>query len=151
MWPMIAGVGPVLGEGIIAWIIYHNREYEREYRDGAALSLGEAFTRVSPPYTLLKAAPRVAVLTDGGTVSAAEAVTVFFKARPDTRSFGTPTCGHHHLQQAFSIDGATLYLVTAQSADRTKRRFGGPISPDELIADPAAMVSRAVAWLLGVS
>jgi C-terminal processing protease CtpA/Prc len=93
----------------------------------------------------------VAVLTDGGTVSAAEAVTAFFKARPDTRSFGTPTCGHHHLQQAFVLDGAVLYLVTAQSADRTKKRYGGPISPDEVITDPGAAVSRAVAWLLGAS
>jgi len=98
---MIAGVGPVLGEGIIGWIIYYNREYEREYRDGASLSLGEAFTKVAEPYTLLKPFPRVAVLTDAGTVSAAEAVTVFFRARPDTRSSGTATCGHHHLQQGF--------------------------------------------------
>ncbi len=30
MWPMIAGVGPVMGEGIIGWIVYNDREYERE-------------------------------------------------------------------------------------------------------------------------
>ena len=34
MWPMIAGIGPILGEGIIGWIVYNDREYEREYRDG---------------------------------------------------------------------------------------------------------------------
>lgn len=77
MWPMIAGVGPVLGEGVVGWIIYNNREYEREYRNGASLSLGEAFTKVAEPYTLLKPFPRVAVLTDAGTVSAAEAVPYF--------------------------------------------------------------------------
>ncbi len=26
MWPMIAGLGPILGQGIIGWIIYNNRE-----------------------------------------------------------------------------------------------------------------------------
>jgi hypothetical protein len=34
MWPMIAGLGPIFGEGIIGWIVYNNREYEREYRAG---------------------------------------------------------------------------------------------------------------------
>ena len=47
MWPMIAGPRPIFGEGIIGWIVYNNREYEREYRAGAALSLDYPFARVS--------------------------------------------------------------------------------------------------------
>ena len=54
MWPMIAGLGPIFGEGIIGWIVYNNRDYEREYRDGAALSLDEPFARVAVPYTLIR-------------------------------------------------------------------------------------------------
>lgn len=150
MWPMIAGVGPVLGEGLIGWIVYDDRAYEREYRDGAALSLGEAFAQVADPYTLLKMYPKVAVLTDGVVASAGEAVVVFFRGRPGTRSFGTPTCGHHHLQEALSLrDGATLFLATSQHADRTKERYGGAIQPDEIIADPGETVNRAIAWLQG--
>jgi C-terminal processing protease CtpA/Prc len=148
MWPMIAGVGPVLGEGIIGWIVYNNREYEREYRDGGALSLNEAFAQVANPYTLLKPLPRVAVLTDGLVNSAGEAIAVYFKGRPETRSFGTPTCGHHHLLQGFVLsDRSTLSLTTAQHADRTKRLYGGPIAPDETIGNPEQVVERAIAWL----
>ena len=148
MWPMIAGIGPVLGEGIVGWIVYNDREYEREYRDGAATSFGDVFARVEDPYKLLKAYPKVAVLTDGRVASAGEAIVVFFRGRPGTRSFGTPTCGHHHLQQDFRLsDGATLFLVTAQTADRTKRKYGGPIDPDEIIADPSEAVNRAIAWV----
>ena len=149
MWPMIAGVGPVLGEGIVGHIVYNNREYEREYRDGAALSLGEPFARVAVPYRLLHEYPRVAVLTDGVVASSGEAVTVFFRGRPGTRSFGTPTCGHHHLNVPFSLsDGATLFLVVSQHADRTKVQYAGAIPPDEIIADPEAAFSRAISWLL---
>jgi carboxyl-terminal processing protease len=149
MWPMIAGVGPVMGEGIIGWIVYNNREYEREYRAGAALSLGEAFARVDQPYTLMSPSPRVAVLTDGLVNSAGEAMAVWFRRRPATRSFGTPTCGHHHLQQDFRLsDGATLYMTTAQNADRTKTKYKGPIIPDEVVTEPA-VVPRAIAWLQG--
>lgn len=148
MWPMIAGVGPVLGEGIIGWIVYNDREYEREYRAGGAQSFGEVFASVAAPYTLMKEDPRVAVLTDGGVVSAGEAVTVFFRGRPATRSFGTPTCGHHHLLEDFRLsDGATLSLVTARSADRTKTQYGGPIAPDEIISEPGLTLERAIAWL----
>jgi hypothetical protein len=148
MWAMIAGIGPVLGEGIIGWIIYNDREYEREYRNGAATSFGETFASVPDPYTLLRPYPKVAVLTDGGVASAGEAVTVFFRGRPDSRSFGTHTCGHHHLQQSFSLpDGATLSLVSGQHADRTRRRYGGPVSPDEIVSDPGAAVTRAIVWL----
>ncbi len=27
MWPMMAGLGPIFGEGIMGWIVYNNREY----------------------------------------------------------------------------------------------------------------------------
>ena len=149
MWAMIAGIGPVLGEGIIGWITYNDREYEREYRNGAATSFGETFASVTAPHTLARQHPKVAVLTDGFVASAGEAIVVFFKGRPGSRSFGTPTCGHHHLQQPFSItDGATLFLVSGQHADRTKRRYGGSISPDEVMSDPREAVNRAIAWLL---
>ena len=148
MWPMIAGLGPILGEGIMGWIVYNNREYEREYRNGAALSLGEAFARVAVPYTLIKPAPRVAVLTGGSTNSAGEAITVWLRNRPDTRSFGTPTCGHHHLLDSFRLsDGATLTLKNANNADRLKQHYAGPIAPDEIIEDPGEVITRAVRWL----
>lgn len=149
MWPMMAGLGPILGEGIMGWIVYNNREYEREYRGGAALSLNEPFARVDDPYELLKGAPKVAVLTGGGTNSAGEAITVWFRGRPDTRSFGSGTCGHHHLLASFPMsDGATLTLKTAHNADRLKRPYAGPVEPDEIIADPVEVAGRAVAWLL---
>jgi len=149
MWPMIAGVGPVMGEGIIGWIVYNNREYEREYRNGAALSLGEAFASVDRPYRLRNEFPKVAVLTDGLVSSAAEAITVYFRGRPGTRSFGTPTCGHHHLQQSFPFsDGGVLGLAVSQHADRTKRQYAGSIEPDEIVTDPSEAASRAIAWLL---
>ena len=149
MWPMIAGLGPIIGEGIIGWIVYNNREYEREYRAGAALSLNEPFARVAVPYTLIRPSPKIAVLTADTTNSAGEAITVFFKNRRDTRSFGAPTCGHHHLLGEFRMrTGGTLTLKTAHNADRLKRTYAGRVVPDELATAPGEAVSRAVAWLL---
>ncbi len=148
MWPMIAGLGPIFGEQIIGYIIYNNRDYEREYRGGAALSLDEPFSSVVAPYTLIQPSPKVAVLTAETTNSAGEAITVYFKNRPNTRSFGAPTCGHHHLLQTFGMsNGAALTLKTAHNADRLKRTYAGAVLPDEMATGPGEAVAAAVAWL----
>lgn len=141
---------PLLGEGIIiGWIIYNNREYEREYRDGAAQSFGDVFARVAVPYTLLTRSPKVAVLTGDKTTSAGEAMVVWFRGRPNTRAFGAPTCGHHHLLQSFRMsDGAILTLKNANNADRLKRSYAGPIYPDETFTDPEETVNRATRFFM---
>jgi hypothetical protein len=60
-------------------------------------------------------------------LSPAIRVAVSFKGRPDTRFFGQPTCGHHHIQVPFRLsDGAVLHLVASQLADRLKRNIAGP-------------------------
>ncbi len=88
------------------------------------------------------------MLTADTTNSAGEAITVFFKGRPDTRSFGATTCGHHHLLTDFKMsNGATLTLKTAQNADRLRRTYAGRVIPDELATAPGEAVSRAIAWL----
>jgi hypothetical protein len=85
-----------------------------------------------------------------GVSSAAEAITVYFRGRPGTRSFGTPTCGHHHLLQPFFLSNrATLSLTTAVRAGRARKEYAGPIHPDEIIADLDEAVNRAAAWLQG--
>jgi hypothetical protein len=148
VFAMMAGVGPILGEGIAGWLRYVDREYDYTYAEGRAETFGEVFASVVRPYQVMKPNPRVAVLTDGSVASAGEALAVLFKARPDTRSFGTATCGNHHLQERFRLsDGATLHLASAQLADRLKRQYGGPVAPDEVVGDPAEALSRAIAWI----
>jgi hypothetical protein len=49
-------------------------------------------------------------------------------------------------------DGAMIMLTTAVEADRTGKRYGEKLSPDELIPAPATdtddpQMDRAVAWL----
>jgi len=126
MWPMIAGLGPIFGEGIIGWIVYNNREYEREYRAGAALSLNEPFAQVAVPYTLIRPHPKVAVLTADTTNSAGEAITVFFKSRPDTRSFGAPTCGMNFRESETTAPvPSTTTLVALPGSNRASCAWWG--------------------------
>jgi C-terminal processing protease CtpA/Prc len=149
MWPMIAGLGPILGEGPLGYFISPvGTETIWEYRNGSSFSGTFAVSTVSPPYTLKRQAPRVAVLSDNRIASSGEATLIAFIRRPDTRSFGQPTCGLSTANATYPLsDGATLTLTTSLMADRAKTPFGDSIPPDELIDDPNRTIQRAVEWI----
>lgn len=149
MWSMITGLGPVLGEGVVGHFIDPLGGVSVwEHREGAARLDGEVMHQVDSPYRLRRERPRVAVLTDKAVASSGEAVVVAFRKRPDTRFFGTATCGLSTANRGFSLsDGAALWLTGAVMADRTRFAYGDSISPDELATAPAQAVQHAVAWL----
>lgn len=163
MWPMLAGVGPVLGEGLAGMFVDPDGTTTRWfYREGVAgvVSAGGATSvvaRVSAaPYRLKRPAPPVAVLTGSGTASSGEAVVTAFRGRPATRSFGRSTAGLSTANRGFPLsDGAVIQLTVSTFADRTGRLYGEAIAPDELLGtdnvtrDPAtdATLRAAMAWL----
>jgi hypothetical protein len=153
MWPMVAGVGPILGDGVIGYFIDPaGVENVWRYRDGASWDNDAVQQRVPAPYRLKRAAPKVAVLTDGAVASSGEATVIAFKGRPNTRSFGGPTCGLSTAIEQYPLsDGATLNLAISVMADRVKTRYGYAVAPDEVVGDPGLTVERAVAWLLAGS
>jgi C-terminal processing protease CtpA/Prc len=124
------------------------------YLDGEAwLDLGESagprtLSLAKAPHKLSVANPRVAVLTDVGVASSGEAIAIAFRGRPNTRSFGTRTCGLSTAVEQFRLsNGARLAVVIGVMADRTMKAYGGAVEPDESTSDPAQSVARAVAWL----
>ena len=135
MWPMLAGIGPILGEGVAgsfvdpdgvkqAWGYYH----------GQAQLAGSTIIGAESPYHLKHPLPPVAVLTGPVTASSGEAITVAFRGRPHTRSFGEPTAGVPTDNDAFSLsDGALLVLTVAVDADRTGQTYDSAIAPDQPI------------------
>jgi len=149
MWPMVAGVGPVLGEGVAGYFIDPTgAESMWEYRDGASWDDGVVQQRVEAPYRLLRDRPRVAVLTDAAIASSGEATVIAFRGRPDARSFGTPTCGLSTAIENYAMsDGASLNLAISVMADRARTRYGYSVVADEFVPDPAQVVERAVSWL----
>jgi len=150
MWPMVAGTGPVLGEGVIGFFVTPTGSSSPwSYQSGAAFNGSTQISRTTAAYVLLSgAAPRVAVLTDNFVASSGEAVAVAFRGRPNTRSFGGTTCGLSTANSGFRLsDGATLQLTVSLMADRIGTRYGIPLVPDEIVEGDGAVVQRAIAWL----
>jgi carboxyl-terminal processing protease len=149
MWPMVAGLGPILGESVIGYFIDPlGGEMNWEYRAGASWNAGFLIQRVTSPYRLRREQPRVAVLSDNRIASSGEASLIAFRQRANTRSFGQPTCGLSTANRTSTLsDGATLTLTVSTMADRIKTKYGESVPPDELIDDPSQVIQRAISWL----
>jgi carboxyl-terminal processing protease len=135
MWPMLAGVGPILGEGIAgSFVDPDGVKQVWGYYHGQAQSAGSTIIEATSPYQLKHPLPPVAVLTGPVTASSGEAIAVAFRGRPQTRSFGEPTAGVPTANNEFPLrDGALLVLTVAVDADRTGQTYDTAISPDQPI------------------
>jgi hypothetical protein len=145
---MIAGLGPILGEDTVGFFINPAGFWSGwEYSGFASRVNGNVAQSVTNPYTLRTPGPKVAVLIDGRVASSGEAAAIAFKQRPNTRFFGTPTCGLSTANVTFPIDGASLVLTVAKMADRTRFVYGDTLVPDEFISNVQDQLDRAITWL----
>jgi hypothetical protein len=158
LWPMLAGLGPLLGEGEVAASVYPDgRRIPIWHRDGQAGFGQYTQLRVRAPYRLSVPRP-LAVLIGPQTASSAEVLAVALGGRAGTRSFGAPTRGLSAGNRTFPLaDGASLVLTVAATSDAAGRVFAGPLMPDVPVtaqrrlegtgtaADP--VLEAALAWL----
>jgi carboxyl-terminal processing protease len=161
MWPMLAGIGPVLGEGdhLGEFFTVDGHSVWR-YRHGVASDIENGKEVPYPgvegaPYKL-EGAPNVAVLIDHRTGSSGEAIAIAFRGRPNTRVFGEHTAGVSTVNETFALpDGASLWLTIGVQADRTGKQYPDGLEPDEEIRlantilpdDQDAMLHAALKWL----
>jgi carboxyl-terminal processing protease len=153
---MLAGIGPVLGEGRVGSFTPPGDSAAWMYRDGQAL-IGETVIAQAPaPYHLRRPDPPVALLTDGQTASSGEDVTVAFRGRPGTRSFGEATQGVPTSNVGVPLsDGAYLNLTEGMATDRTGHAYDAPMPPDVAVGanrfrqgtDKDPVLQAGVAWL----
>lgn len=150
MWPMLAGIGPVLGEGEVGATVYPNGDrFKWFYLPGKVLAGNHVMQAVPEAYRVRTPNPPVAVLTSSKTASSGEATTIAFRGRPRTRSFGQPTYGVSTGNMTFTLsDGSVLSLAVATFVDRTGKVYGGAVEPDERVeGNEKAVLKAAVTWL----
>jgi C-terminal processing protease CtpA/Prc len=146
MRPMLAGLQPFLGKASLG-------TFESVDKSSRKWVAGDG-VGVKPPTALARLEQAwIAVLTGRFTRSSGEAVAFAFRGRPRTRSFGVPTGGLSTSPNRYSLpDGAALSLATELFADRTGRRYGRKVDPDERVEGDATagndpVLAAAVRWL----
>jgi carboxyl-terminal processing protease len=143
MWPMLAGIGAVLGEGDVGTFLSADGErvpwFYKAGKSGTRDEKGaeEIAAQVEKPPFTLPELPWVAVLLDKSTASSGEAVAISFVGRPRERSFGEHTAGFSTSNERYPLpDGAVLFLCTGIEADRNGVRYPDGINPDVKLPAP---------------
>ena len=91
-WPMLTGIGPLLGDGIYGYFVSSGERIPITYHDGSAFQGRHILCRVSNKgYRTRKDRKSIVVLTGRRTVSAGEIVALAFKGRAQTCFIGEPT------------------------------------------------------------
>ncbi|KKO44922.1 hypothetical protein WG68_13555 [Arsukibacterium ikkense] len=148
MWPMIAGLGPLLGNGIAGYFINPDEvQTSWGYEDGVAF-ISSPIVTVQPYYELLVPAQKIAVLSSRQVASSGEAALIALKGLAHSRVFGSDSCGLSTSNSSFQLsDGAQLLLTTATMADRHLNAYGGQVAVDEHVAQQNVL-AQAMAWIL---
>lgn len=160
MWPMLAGVGPILGAGIVGYFESPKLSVPWYYGDGVAgieTPRGRrklCFVEDSIPD--FGAEQPVAILINKATASSAEALAIAFKGRANTAYFGETTAGLSTCNDELRLpDGAKLYLTIAIDADRNRNLYARGLEPDFLLPQPVHSATEslqpAIDWLSSVS
>ncbi|MCC2607008.1 S41 family peptidase [Planctobacterium marinum] len=146
MWPMIAGIGPLLGNGDYGYFI-NKHESRWGYLDGASVLNGKPIVTVASPYKLAYATPKIAVLSSNNTASSGEATLISFKQRDNVRVFGKNSCGQATANRTFRLsNGSQLHLTVSEMADKDKNTYSHGVNVDEEVPQDK-IIAVAVQWL----
>jgi carboxyl-terminal processing protease len=148
MWPMIAGLGALIGEGKLgAFKNINDPSFDWYYRDGQSWMGDTPVAKVSHPEFILDPDENpVAVLIGSQTASSGEITAISFRGRPNTQFFGKPSRGLTTVNNGFLLgDGAEIVLTVGIDVDRNGQEYGGSIDPDVVTSKPE---QDAASWLL---
>lgn len=148
MYPMLAGIGPLLGDGTAgSFVSADNRISIWGYNSGSAFINSTSQIQITNPYNLLKPDPKIAILIDKAVASSGEIIAIAFIGKEKIKLFGSPSCGLSTANSTYSLSNQSkLILTTSNVADRTGKTYGSPLIPDENI-DNGSIITKAIEWI----
>lgn len=134
MYPMIAGLGPLLDEGTLGYFKHMNdkKMHTWKYKNGEAILNQKVLCKVEKPYYLKNSNIRIIVLIGPNTKSSGEMTIISFMGKTNVTLIGQATGGYTTGNQSHTLsDGSILNLCSSFCYDRTLNRIIGKIQPQE--------------------
>jgi len=152
MYPMIAGLGPLVGEGKLgSFIIPQGKGYSWSYSNGRAIVKTTTITAVKNPYLLKNPNTKIAILIGPDTASSGEMTAISFVGKSNIKLVGTQSAGYTTGNGVYKLpDGSSLVIASAFIADKNNKKYPAAIVPDILVdkADESLIMDTAQKWLL---
>lgn len=149
-YPMIAGLGPLLGEGILAYEVNRYGKIENEY-SYAKLNENSILTKqieLIDSVVIFSEKPSIVVLIGNETGSAGELLTLCFLENPNTILLGSPTYGVPTGIAGFFMPDSIMICVTSSVfKNRNMKGNGKPILPYIYESDNTKILSKAIKWI----
>ena len=148
-WPMLAGLGPLLGDGVQGYFVSPSEKIPISYKNGIVFQGNQPRCVVRNPHFLPQNKKTIVVLTGKRTSSAGEIVALAFKGLSNVFLYGEATAGLTTANATYALsDGSMLVLTVCKEADRNGNIVDGSIQPDETInpsSNPQADAAKAAA------
>jgi len=154
-WPMLAGIGPLLGEEVAGYFAREDDFSAWRYEHGGGYQDEALQSKIEgKEYRVKSQKAKIAVLYGSGTGSSGEIVALSFKNHPKAKTFGQHTAGYSTGNVNFTLsDGSMLFLATSVYADRLKNLYPHGVEPDVLIEEQEEgkdlTLTAALEWLKG--
>jgi carboxyl-terminal processing protease len=133
-WPMLTGLGPLLGEGVYGYFVSDNEKIPFSYGNGNMMQGKHIRCAVNNSYACSTTDRKIIVLTGNNTASAGEIVALAFKGMQNVYLYGEPTAGLTTANATYSLsDGSLLVLTVCKEADRFGKICEGRILPDKTV------------------
>ncbi|MDP4209598.1 MAG: S41 family peptidase [Bacteroidota bacterium] len=148
MWPMLTGLGPILGDGIAGYFANNDSVYiSWGYSKGTVFCDKNQLMKLNNPYKLKNDIKKLAIIISNHTCSSGEATAVSFIGIKNSCFIGEPSYGNSTSNAGFKLsDGAMIFLTVSKFADRNKKTYGVPINPDIVDYNGTAK-KTAIEWI----
>ena len=147
MYPMIAGLGSLVGEGNLGYFVAKNRKDTWKYENGKMGS----YQYTIPP-KINSSDKKIAILIGKKTRSSGEATAIAFIGKNNVKLFGQPSGGFTSANRSFRLsDGKSIALAVSFEMDRTGKEYRSEIIPDVIIQPDANKdldLETAQKWIL---
>lgn len=151
MYPMIAGLGPLLDTGVLGYFVSRGQWLAWYFRNGGSGSNGRVLLQMENSYQLRDKPLGIAVLVGPKTGSSGEMTAISFAGQENVRFFGMPSGGFTTGNTSHRLsNGTVLYVASSRVADRSRRMIWSQFVPDELVRDEQQLITIAKEWLDGL-
>lgn len=148
VWPMMLGLGPLLGEGIMGYLVDADTNYFNwGVKNGGVFYNNEQVMKLLNPYCLKNKIKKLAVIISRRTASAGELIAISFKGSENSCFIGSCTWGVSTGTTSYELsDGAIIFVTRTNFVDRNKNIYGVSVKPD-LEASYWDATETAINWI----